>query len=190
MMKLFFNPFEKYSEKIFIPLGLAVLLLGSFLASFCSANFDGLLDLHFSAHAVSFVEIMLQNIINLLTIGFLLYAAGYLVNSKVRVVDIFSTVLVARIPFYFVALFNVSHKLSFKEDATLQEIQSFAMDNLFLLLGFGLLVLLMVVWMVALLYNGYKVATNAKGTTPIVLFISAVLFSEIISKLIIYTLFL
>ncbi|MFA7273046.1 MAG: hypothetical protein WC044_04220 [Crocinitomicaceae bacterium] len=186
MMKLFLNPFEKYSEKIFIPLGLSVLLLGSFLASFCSANFDGLLDLHFSASSVSFFEIVYQNVVNLIIIGALLYLAGYLVNPKIRAIDIVSTVLVARIPFYFLALFNISKKFSFKEDATLQEINAFAIDNIFLLLGFGLLVLLIVIWMVALLYNGFKVATNAKGSKPVVLFILAIVLSEILTKLIFY----
>ena len=57
----------------------------------------------------------------------------------------------------------------------------FGSDLIFILL-FAMLTLAFVVWFFALLWNGFKVATNAKGIKPVILFIIAVLLSEIISK--------
>jgi len=51
-----------------------------------------------------------------------------------------------------------------------------------------LVILLALVLAVILLYNGYKVATNAKGIKNTVLFVAALLIAEVVSKMIISTL--
>jgi hypothetical protein len=186
MMKLFFNPFEKYSEKILAPIGIMVYLFGSYLATICHANFDGLFDLHFTESTLSFGESLFQNGIDLLTPFVFLMVVGLVINRKTRPIDILSAVLISRIPLYFVSLFNMEKTFSMKQEATLKEITRFAQEHIGLLMVFGLVVLLAVIWMITLLYNGFKVATNAKGPKSIPLFILALIVSEVVSKLIIY----
>lgn len=187
MKTLFLNPFERFSEKLLITSGVGFLVLGSYMSTLSHANFDGTFDLHFSEKTISFAESFFQNGVDVLVLFILLWLAGILINKKTRAVDILSAVLISRILLYFMALFNLNKTFSISETATVQEVSNFAQENIFILAIFGITVLVSVVWMVALLYNGYKVATNAKGTKPIVFFIAAIVFSEIISKLIIYT---
>jgi len=115
-----------------------------------------------------------------------MYFAGFYRNKKTRLIDIFNTVLIARVPFYFLTLFNVTNALSVDANLPIDEITEFAMSNLLLLIPMTVFMILIVVWMLALLYNGYKIATNAKGNNSIILFIVALFAAEIISKLIIY----
>ena len=69
MKSLLFNPFEKYTEKRLIGAGLIFMLLGSLLASYTMSNFDGVLDLHFSHYQLTFIEILLQNTVNVLALA-------------------------------------------------------------------------------------------------------------------------
>jgi hypothetical protein len=48
--------------------------------------------------------------------------------------------------------------------------------------------MILIVWTIILLYNGFKIATNAKETKDKILFAVAILIAEIISKIIIKTL--
>lgn len=181
-----FKPFEKYSENQLLLFGTAILLLGSYVSSFCHANFDGFFDLHFSNYQLTFTELLTQNLINIVVLFICLYLAGVYRYKKTRTIDMLNTVLIARVPFYFLSLFNVKNSLSIDPSLPMNEIMDFAMDNLFLLVSMSLLMILVMVWMVTLLYNGYKIAANAKGNSSIFLFIVALVVSEVISKYIIY----
>mgnify|MGYP006167936399 FL=1 len=57
-------------------------------------------------------------------------------------------------------------------------------DTIFMAI-FGILALATMVWFAVLLWNGFKIATNAKGIKAIILFIAVVLLAEIASKYII-----
>ena len=58
-------------------------------------------------------------------------------------------------------------------------------NNLPILLFFTAIVLISTVWFFILLYNGFKTATNAKGTKSILLFITACILSEILTRILI-----
>jgi len=65
-----------------------------------------------------------------------------------------------------------------------KEAMQLIFDNLILILVFALIGILILVWFVVLAYNGFKVATNAKGTKSTLLFIVSLLVAEILSKII------
>ena len=67
-------------------------------------------------------------------------------------------------------------------------IHQVATSSLMIVIGFGLISILFLVWYIALLFNGFKVASNAKGKTPIVLFILSIILAEVLSKVLIHQL--
>lgn len=190
MKSLLFNPFEKYSEKWLIGAGLVFMLLGSLLASYTMSNFDGALDLHFSHYQLTFIEILLQNTVNVLVLALALFVFGKILNSKTRLIDLIAVVFIARIPLYFMSLFNLTHVLSIGQSNDLQEVMAFAQSNMVFLIFMTVIMLIAIIWMFVILFNGYKTATNGKGAKSIVFFILAIILAEIISKIIINTLIL
>lgn len=190
MISSLLNPFEKYTEKLLSIVGVIFWLMGSYIASNCNANFDGVLDLHFSNYQLSFQKVLLENGINLLVLFGLLFLVGKLINDKTRAIDLIATVLIARIPFYFLPLFNATNKLMLDQNLNMQDMMKFAQENMIFLLVFALVLLLAVVWSITLLYNGYKISVHAKASKSTVLFILALVLAEILSKFFIYLLIL
>jgi hypothetical protein len=68
-------------------------------------------------------------------------------------------------------------------------ISQISSSNLCILIVFGIIAILFLVWYISLLFNGIKVASNAKGKTPIILFIISLLLAEILSKFLIFQLY-
>lgn len=191
-MKRLFNPFEKYTERQLLLFGTLAALVGGVVAWLCNARFDGALDLHFTAEVTP-----LQTITDFLSrVGSLLlflWIASRFVNRKTRLIDLLSTIIIAHIPYYILPPFNctgtiygIGERLKEGMNAAQQLNWMPGAGELVLLIVFGLLTILMTVWSVALLFNGYRVATNAKGAKPVVLFIAALLFAEIVSLIVVY----
>ena len=60
-----------------------------------------------------------------------------------------------------------------------------ALSDMIILIALSIVTLLFLVWSIVLLFNGFKTATNAKGSKQIILFAITILISEIISKILI-----
>lgn len=186
MKTLLFKPFERYNPIVLILIGVIAAIIGSFFAYWFEARYDGVLDLHFLKQP-QVQEPFLDNLINILTMSALLLAGGQVINRKTRLIDILAAVLVSRIPFYLIPLINVGHNLIPELDPNdLEAVTAFAMENIVQLVLMALVIILFVVWSVALLYNGFRIACNAKGWKGTVLFIAAILVAEITSKILIY----
>lgn len=190
-MKLLFNPFERYSEKQLILIGIATTLIGCLLAISCNGRFDGILDLHF-VEKVKIHEPIIDIVIDTLCLVTLLYLIGKYINKKTRIVDIISSVLISKIPFY-ILLFQNINSFSFRITDKLTKslltknysLEKVTTGEMTYLVFFGILSLVLIIWSITLLYNGFKTATNAKNTKSILLFIVAVVLSEVVSKIVI-----
>lgn len=189
MKTVMFKPFERYSEKTLLITGLLAALAGILLAwQFYSRN-DGVLDLHYTNEKI-FWKTVCDQLLNGFSLLIFLIPVTKWMNRKTRVIDLVNAFLISRIPMYFLTLGNVGGVLSgagekMKNAALNQQMISLNGVEWTMLILFGLLSILMIVWSVALLYNGYKVASNAKGARAIILFILALLFAEIVSKVLI-----
>ncbi len=189
MKILLFKPFERYSEKTLLLVGSIFTLIGSFLAYTFSFRFDGVIDLHL-ASKVMFYQTLLDNLINIFCLVLFLYISTKYINRKTRLIDILTTSMVARIPLYLLPFFNMNGLIDkAKEDimqfANPELINQIPFLNLFLIIVFAIIAILFLVWYVSLLFNGFKVASNAKGTVPIILFSISLLLAEILSKFLI-----
>lgn len=190
MKKLILNPFEKYSELQLLTIGVILTIVGSLFAFYCNARFDGVIDLHFG-EGVTLWDPFIDNAINIVSLFIFLFILGFIINTKTRVIDIVTTILIARVPFYLLSLANCTNTMvtiQNKIDPLNPYNITFSPLDIIMLIVFGLVTLLFLVWFVALLYNGFKTATNIKQTSHKVMFGVAILLAEILSKIILYIL--
>lgn len=190
--KIVFNPFEKHSEITLLIFGLTLTILGSFIGYLMKARFDGIIDMHLVEN-ISLIEPFLDNLLNTLSLFVLFFILGKSINKKTRWVDILSASIIARIPFYILPLFNIG---GFLEKITERLLESIDLENLnsppaisisdmltmLLFAGIGIVCLC---WFIALFWNGFRVATNTKGTKNIILFVIMLIIAEVISKFLI-----
>lgn len=200
MKTILLNPFKKYSERTLLGIGVVMLLIGSFLGFYFQARYDGVLDLHFVKN-IQWQEPLFDNLINIFSLSSLLFIVGKYLNRKTRLIDILNTVLIAQLPFYLMTLTNINGFMVKSSEKLLtvlmpqgsnvpvlnpQEVMPIINDSLGFILFSSATSILVLVWVIILLYNGFKIAVNAKGTKAIVLFIAVILLAEILSKLILY----
>lgn len=191
MKTAFFNPFEKYEETKLLIVGLLITVVGSFLGYLFQGRFDGVLDLHFLPSTTLF-QPLIDNLINTLSLFSVLFILGKYINSKTRVIDILTPVLIARTPFYLLTFSNYKNSISDVSEKVLASVsdQQIPADlnletaDIMILSLFTLLSLLFLVWFVVLLFNGFKVATNSRGIKNKLLFAAAILLAELLSKII------
>ena len=193
MKILLFNPFEKYSEKTLLFVGVIFTLLGSFFAYVFNIRFDGVIDVHIVPNTLLY-QTLLDNLINIFCLVLFLYISTKYINKKTRLIDILNTALVARAPFYLVPFFNINGVIE-KASADIIQfanpelISQISSSNLFIIIVFGIITILFLVWYISLLFNGFKVASNAKGKNPIILFVISLLLAEVLSKFLIIQLY-
>ncbi|PIY10444.1 MAG: hypothetical protein COZ18_06005 [Flexibacter sp. CG_4_10_14_3_um_filter_32_15] len=180
---LLFNPFEKYSETILLVFGIAFTVLGTLLGFYFDARFDGVLDMHFVRNA-TLKEVALDNLIAIFCLFIFLFGAAKFINSKTRFIDILNTILISRIAIYLLAL---SPKPSDELTKKLLQNDFSQIDNfdISLLMIGAFMALLSLVWYITLLFNGFKTASNAKKSLPIILFAVSIILAEILSKILI-----
>lgn len=191
MKTILFNPFEKYSERSLLTSGILLTLIGSFLGYWFNARYDGIIDLHFSS-TITFYEPLLDNLVNLLSVGLLLLLLGKYLNRKTRFVDILIATMISRLPIYLLSFSNYGNFLSGITEKVLiyTTPENFGQipppELLFPILLFSIISILFLAWFISLLYKGFKISSNAKGTKPIILFALTLILAEVISKIIIY----
>jgi len=190
-MKQLYNPFELYSERQLLIFGLVLTLIGSFLGYLFNGRFDGIIDFHL-LESVTFFEVVLDNFFNTVLLTTLLFITGKLINSKTRFVDVLNASLLARIPFYILPFFNFNNVMYDVSNRTYSIIvagsfNAISTPDMILLMLFSFVAICTLIWFSVLLWNGFKVATNAKGIKNIILFIFTILVAEVVSKYIITT---
>ncbi len=190
--KTLLNPFERYSERTLLIVGLLAFVLGSLIAFAFNGRYDGVVDLHFSKD-VSLAQPFIDNAINVVCLLLPLLLLGKFINTKTRVIDILTAILVARIPYYVLPVFNANGFMQRITDELTRSIgqesqaampQLGSMDTIIIVM-FAAASILALIWMVIILFNGFKTATNLKNLSHKILFAVALIVAEILSKMII-----
>lgn len=184
--QLLINPFTKFSEKKLFFFGIIVAFAGSYVAFLSSATFDGIIDVHLIS-TTRLIDTLKENMLNIIILSLLLFIYGKKINSKTRFIDILNCVLLFRIPFYFVAILVASPSLKNIENEISKNIQSLEKikidpNDIGFLLLFSILSIVLLVYAITLLFQGFKTATNAKTTQHYIGFGLIILFAEILSK--------
>jgi hypothetical protein len=197
-MNKLFNPFEHYSEKALITLGIVLLSLGS-LAAWCfSGRFDGVIDFHL-VEDVAIWQPFADNAIASFSLVLPLFILAKTINKRTRLVDIITTSLIARTPFIFEPLFNIGGHLNdstekmvaqqVTRDTGVTVVAVPETQDLIIIILFALVSIVLLVRFATLLYNGFKTATNLRKTAHIIFFILTVIIAEVLSKIIFSILF-
>lgn len=186
MKTLLFNPFKKYSEQQLLIFGGITAVAGVVFASLTNTHFDGILDAHFGKH-VTLRTAALQSLINIVSIVVVFYPLGKWINPKTRLIDVFNLSLIVKVPAYLMMPLNINGWAYSKTEPLLGVMANpfnlqFTPEMILFLIISSLLAILVFVWLIIVLYNGFKVATNLKETKHIIMFILAIIVAEIVSK--------
>ena len=192
MNVILFNPFEKYSEKTLLLVGIIFTLIGSFVSYTFNIRFDGVFDMHIVSNAL-FYRALLDNLINISCLILFLYISTKYINKKTRLIDIINTAMVARIPFYLLSFSNINGLIGKASEDIIQFvnpelINQIPPSSMFTMIALGIITILFLIWYISLLFNGFKVASNAKGKGPIILFSISLLLAEILSRFLFFQL--
>lgn len=183
----FLNPVKYFQDKKLLTLNLVIFCIGTFIAITFLARFDGVLDLHFLKQSRPIVT-MTDNIINIVVLSLILFGVGKIINTKTRMIDCLNTVFYSRIPFYLLSLTNIGGFMSHFSDQLLNSIHLNSLDlsteQYIYLAGIACISLFALALNLAILFNGFKVATNAKNMKQYLWFVFAIILAEIISSVI------
>lgn len=169
------NPFSRIAGLKSLLLGLFIMSLTSIISVWNHCHFDGALDVHIGAQTSNWFY-FIEPLIDWLCLFIFLFIAGKFASaSRIRLIDVAGTVVLARWPMIIVALLAF---MTLNEPVNINDIKTSQ-------IVFGMATLVFAIWMVALLYNAYAVSCNAKGSKAIVSFIIALILAESVSKLII-----
>ena len=185
--KYVFNPFLKFSEKQMFLLSLVGLLGFRFFGSV----FESPLISIFKIANVEEVSILSSIFYAALSYGsaiVMLVILGRFFNSKTRVVDIVNTVGISQLPLLFVMfIYNIPFFKNFNERISnsidFSTRPHLEIGDIFTLSIFLVLVLPFLIYSIALIYNGFKTATNIKTWQNISVFAGVLILFLIIYQL-------
>jgi hypothetical protein len=183
-----FNPFRFIAGFKALLLGLAIILISSFIGSLSSMHFDGVLDFHIGLKAPLWF-FLVEGLIDWICLAVPLLFFGLIVSrSSFRMIDVLGTQALARWPYLIAALamlpdanrrvleYIMSKVTQTAPAATINSADVF-------IFGFAMiLVILTAIWMVALMYRAYTVSCNIKGASVVVTFIVGIIAAEALSK--------
>lgn len=186
------NPFQKFSEKQLIAFGISATVIGGLLSLLFNGRFDGVLDLHFT-EKTTIATTALDLIISFSILASILFLFGKIINKKTRLIDILATCFISKIPFFFLLFFNINNKMFLVTENLMKMVSTnkptnFETPDIIFLMSSGITTFACLIWSIALLFNGFRTATNLKETKHILLFALAIILAEVASKIIILNL--
>lgn len=179
---LFWNPFIRLAGWQAFGVGIIIVLISAVLASYGNLAFDGAIDAHFGDN-ITIAQSLLVTGISLFSVVLSMYVIGLIISKNFRFVDILGTTTLARAPFLILAVLSLF--------VTSPDVEQVLQNPMIVLdypsfLVLGVISVPIIVWYIALMYNGLKVSTGVKGSKLTIGFIGGILVAEVISKLFIY----
>ncbi len=178
MLRTLFNPFTKIAGFPALFLGWFVMLLTAAVAAPCGVNFVGSLNIHVGRPTPFGI------IFALLIAGWLIASVCFLIagkmgsSSKIRAVDIFGTLALARAPFLIAAPLGLLPGLQNLDPQMFLHWEKITPEILTSLAVATVMFLLIDIWVVILSYNAFAVSANVKSKG---LFAAVLIVSEIIA---------
>lgn len=182
MKKWLFNPFIYIAGARALIIGWAIMAVTAVIGYYSHAHFDGAIDMHVGRIAAMPVY-FLEQLVDWGSVVLLFYFAGlFFSKSKIRFVDVAGTLALAR----WMMIFPAIIVFGIKAPGAIHTID----DAMKLITGttiiFGLLIVVFAIWMVALMYNAFKVSCNMKGSNATLIFIAGLIIAEILSHFILH----
>ena len=178
--KWVYNPFEKVAGWKAFGIGIVILAITTVVGYWGDTVFYGI-QIKVNPNITWSLALSLQALGLAVTVA-VMYITALLFAKHIRFQDILGTVTLAKYPLILMALLSLAfgYKLASIDVNTIIN-NGITFSDYTLLFIFGIISILVLVWVIALLYNAFKVSTNLKGVKCGVLFTAIMLVSEIIT---------
>jgi hypothetical protein len=191
-----FKPFDRIPGNLALGLGLGVLAVTALLAWRAGLHTDGVIDLHFGP-SVAFWAVMIQGLINWLSLSILLLLAGrWLGRARFSALDLSGCQALARWPMLIGVIWlsippiggaierrtaSMTAAMPDQPGQVIAPIEHM-LDAMWLLV-LSLPVLAAIAWMVWLMYHAYTRITGLRGARAVLSFAAALVVAEMLSKI-------
>ena len=178
-MKKLLNPFDYIAGWQALVIGAAGVLVSSAVAIATGQAFDAFM--HICLVDIGFWHVLAQQLVCWLIFSALLYVAARIFSrSRVRALDIFGTNLFARIPLLpMLAAVWIPGRSAFADisaQSTVEQLQQHF--DMGLMLVYGILVVVCLVWFYWWSYWAFSVSANLKGARSAAIFIACYLIAS------------
>lgn len=184
--KTLFHPLDKYTLHQQLTIGGIGLLVGAVLGYIFHAHFDGVFALHFTDNLL-FWQPMAENLLSTSLLFILLAIAGSILYPSISYSKLLALSLFSRFPLYLLTFTNIQN-WNYKVGQILflqaVEPEDISMNTVLLSVIFGILSFLIWIWMLVLLYNGFKALVKTQKNRLILSSILIIIFAEVISRLV------
>jgi len=190
MTKKLLNPFVYIAGGYSLLIGLLIIFCTSVIGFYSNIHFPDILSVK-TGPDYPILYYILQSIANWLVISAILYLFAVVFSkSKIRSIDIFGTQALARFPYLIAALTGFSNTMDkfgrYILWQLLEQGDPVVMSAGAITIAIVLIVvtLFLTVWMVALMFNAYKIAANLKRGKLIITFITSLILAIVLSAFI------
>ena len=174
-----FNPFHYLAGGKALAWGLACIVLTAWLGGAFDYRYTGMLSSPIS-HPTSIWLSITQGLTVWAVPSVLLFIGGrQLSRSQVRVIDVFGTQALARVPGLLMALIVVWPFGDLLESFISPGTSHFAVAQYTALIAVGTVMMLLLVWIVLLMYRAFSVSCNVTGGWAIAVFITSITLGEV-----------
>jgi hypothetical protein len=170
------DPFDQLNVLLALAIGLAA-ALGGVLLSRWGIRFDGALDVHIGRAAVSLRKAIVDQLVAWPLTAVVLWVGALPLARQTRLADLIANVGVARVPLLWVAAVTVAL------GGHIPTNPGAALSSPGPLVLLTVLTIPALVWMVALLYNGFSAASGLARRRGGLVFAGALIAAEVVSKL-------
>lgn len=183
MKKVLLQPFTYGQENRLLLVGLSLALLGCFVQLSTSIRFFSTFHIENVSSQPTFYQILGDFGITTLLLTLALFALGYFINTRTRWIDIFNTVLIAKVLLSPLLLIPLGYLL--KKSDELNEMYSIQKQTIgialttFLCLALFSIFVTLFLFFGRYLYQGFKTATHLKKKIHPILLIILVICVEL-----------
>lgn len=181
-LRVICNPFVWIAGwKAFI-IGAIVVSLSVVIACYGNQYYQGAMNVRLVSKA-NLGYAFLSQFVGLFYMISLFFIAGKVYSKGVRFQDVLGTVTLARYPYIIPAIFGYFMDFDKMNDITMDILSGKLdgiMSGLVFLTAIGIVMLIVVVWYIALLWNAFRVSTDIKGGKGIAVFIIVLILSDLL----------
>lgn len=172
--KYIFNPFLKYSERQLFVVGILGFVAMSAVCIFIKEEMDGIL--HWGdAGGHTIQQILLINLGIMLSTILIYFVFGKIINRSTRLIDVANAFLLSTIPSTLVLLWGkipLFHHATQNLGEIANDKSSYTLKIIDLIIASlsALVAIPLIIYIVILMFNGFKTAANMKKTWQIIAF--------------------
>lgn len=187
MIKKLVNPFQYLAGLKSLILGLAIILATAVIGYYSNTHFPDIISVKI-CHDFSIWYFVIQGLLNWFILSTIFYFASIITSkSSVRPIDIYGTQALARFPYLLASFMGFSDALNdFSKHllwTLLKKGEPIEISSLQIVIAILILAssLILTIWLIALMFNAFKVSANLKGNKLVFTFIICLILSLVAS---------